>query len=167
MTLPRRGANKPVISPAHSPEIWPRDDILAANSDTESEPLVKRRKHIDKIAQFCRDGGDLMLISTTLRGPVIKNPWRRQIPVETDRRNGGEVKEAGERLGKRKRKRKGTGVKDGKVDRYFVAQKNSQERDVMVKKGKKDVETFVVDKENATVAEISQRQQQKETEGEE
>src|SRR5271170_3342182 len=161
MTLRKTGANS-VILPAQSPEIWPRDDILAANSDTESEPLVKRRKHIDKIAQFCRDGGDLLLISTTLRGPVIKNPWRRQIPVETDRRNGGDVKEAGERLGKRKRKGKETGVKDGKVDRYFVAQKNSQERDVMVKKGKKDVETFVVDKENAIV-----EQQQKETEVEE
>jgi hypothetical protein len=165
MTLRKRGAN-PVISPAQSPELWPRDDILAPNSDTESEPLVKRRKHIDQIAQFCRDGGDLMLISTTLRGPVTQNPWRRQTPVETDRRNGGEAKEAGERLGKRKRKGKGTGVKDGKVDRYFVAQKNSQERDVMVKKVKKDVETFVVDKENAIVAETSQ-QQQKETEVEE
>src|SRR5277367_5027981 len=106
MTLRRREAN-PVISPPRSTEIWPRDDILAVNSDTESEPLVKRRKHIDKIAQFCRDGGDLVLISTTLRGPIGYNPWKRQRLVDIEKRRG-EIKERVELLGKRKRKVNGT-----------------------------------------------------------
>ena len=156
MTLRRR--DNPVISPSTSPEIWPRDDILAPNSDTESEPLVKRRKHIDQIAQFYRDGGELVLISTTLRGPVIQNPWRRPPPPpppppppEKERR-------------KRKRNPKvasaASAAKDRKVDRYFVAQKNSQERDAVVagKKKMSEMETHIVEKENTIVAEKSSQQ---------
>ena len=161
--MPLRRRENPVISPPPTdPDIWPDDDILAPNSDTEAEPLVKRRKHIDQIAQFCRDGGELVLISTTLRGPIIQNPWKRRPPPpsEKESRRGG-LKDAGERLGKRKRKTTKVAVaaaKDGKVDRYFVAQKNSQERDVAVKKQGSEVESRIVDKENAMITEKSSQQ---------
>ena len=156
MALRRR--DNPVISLTGSPEVWPRDDILAANSDTECEPLEKRRKHIDQIAQFYRDGGELVLISTTFRGRVIQNPWRRRKTTETENRRG-EVKEGVERLGKRKRKVKMVGAKDGKVDRYFVTQKNSQERDAAAKNKKSNLDTCVVGKESAIVREKSSRQE--------
>ena len=58
--------------------IWSPDEELAPNSDTECEPLSKRRKHIEQIAQYCRDGGELYLLSVTLRGPITRNPWARR-----------------------------------------------------------------------------------------
>lgn len=105
------------------------DDILAPNSDTEGEPLAKRRKHIAEIARHVRQGGDLFLISTTLRGPIPRNPWKRQNPVLDI---GSEKATA--KPEKRKQKdgcvRTGAGAgKDGKVDQFFPAQKNSQERE--------------------------------------
>jgi hypothetical protein len=105
------------------------DDILAPNSDTEGEPLAKRHKHIAEIANHVRRGGDLFLISTTLRGPITQNPWRRQNPVL-------DIATEKATATPKKRKRKAEPVrktvaaaKDGKVNQFFPAQKNSQERE--------------------------------------
>jgi len=107
------------------------DDILAPNSDTECEPLSKRIERIAEIARHVGDGGGLYLISTALRGPIEVNPWKRKEPVLDV-----SVKDDAT-LRTRKRERKAAGVKnsstgtgkDGKVNQYFPAQKNSQERD--------------------------------------
>src|SRR5271169_1525206 len=77
-----------------------RDQILVANSDTECEPLPKRRKHIEQIAQYVRDGGELYLISTALRGPVTSNPWARRIVAASDKRVEKGGKNARVRMGK-------------------------------------------------------------------
>jgi len=107
------------------------DDILAPNSDTECEQLSKRIERIAEIARHVGEGGELYLISTALRGPIEVNPWKRKEPVlDVSVKDGATLRT-------RKRQRKAAGVKnssmgtvkDGKVDQYFPAQKNSQERD--------------------------------------
>jgi hypothetical protein len=121
-----------------------QDNILAENSDTECEPLEKRRKHIDAIAQYCRDGGDIYLISTSFRGPFVNNPWARKrvsrdenLPVKPAAENANLARPA-------KRKRKGTiKSKDNKVNQYFQAQKSSQERELIMKKRRMEEEVSV------------------------
>ena len=81
--------------------IWSSDEELAPNSDTECEPLGKRRKHIEQIAQYCRDGGELCLLSVALRGPITRNPWARRKPAEMVKKL--EVAEEVQRVRKRKR----------------------------------------------------------------
>jgi hypothetical protein len=146
----RKATSRSPSSRDDIPDNWPTDDILAPNSDTECEPLSKRRKHIEEIAQYCRDGGDLYLISTSLRGPIVNNPWARKkaavIDVSQD-----VVKKVVRRGKKQTKVRKTTAkgaplVKDGKVDRYFPAQKNSQEREVVEKK--QNIQKYAVEKED-------------------
>jgi len=155
-TRKRKAPAKPESQSMHLPDMWPSDDILAPNSDTEGEPLPKRRKHIEEIAQFCRDGGDLYLISTSLRGPIVNNPWaRRKLAVIEMIR---EKEEVAPRKGKKKLKATvkaaGTG-KDGKVDQYFPAQKNSQEREAVLKK-KKNPEKYAVEKEDPIICDTAE-----------
>jgi hypothetical protein len=119
--------------------IWSADEELAPNSDTECEPLLKRHKHIEQIAQYCRDGGELYLLSVTLRGPITRNPWARRKPEASVEKR--EAIQDVERVGKRKRKVgkvTATTAKNGKVNQYFPSQKNSQERDLMQKKTSAD-----------------------------
>ena len=127
----KRPTDKDMVDSA----IWSADEELAPNSDTECEPLSKRHKHIEQIAQYCRDGGELYLLSVTLRAPITRNPWaRRKSEVSVEKREAVQDAE-----GVRKRKRRvgkvaATTAKNGKVNQYFPAQKNSQEREMVQKK---------------------------------
>lgn len=115
--------------------MWSPDEELAPNSDTECEPLSKRHKHIEQIAQYCRDGGELFLLSVTLRSSITRNPWTRRKPEAYVEKRG--IVENVDRVGKRKRragKVAPTTAKNAKVSQYFPAQKNSQERELMQKK---------------------------------
>jgi len=131
------------------------DDVLAPNSDTELEPLCKRSEHIAEIARHVREGGELYLISTALRGPIKVNPWKRKEPVL----DVSVKDDATSRT--RKRKRKGEGVKisaertvkDRKVDQYFPAQKNSQERDSWkCKEPEKSVKKYAVEADDPIIS---------------
>lgn len=137
----RNAAVKTKNITARTSDAWPLDEILAPNSDTECEPLSKRHKNIESIAQYVRDGGELHLISTSLRGPVIINPWARRQTTTGKVKNKiargvPEHTKSVERVLKRKRNAvvKTAATKDGKVNQYFHAQKSSQEREFIRKK---------------------------------
>jgi len=96
----------------------------------------------------------LCLISTSLRGPFSQNPWRRKaitavtaaVAVPAAVNNEVEPTSPVKRRVKKQSARK-TGGKETKVDQYFNAQKNSQERDLIMKK-KTDLEKCPVERED-------------------
>jgi hypothetical protein len=131
-TMPRKGnASSRVRKPAKTTvrEGECDDTILAPNSDTEGEPLAKRQKRIERIADVYREGGEITLVSTSLRGPVVKNPWARRKKID-ETPESVEIYE----VARVKKRRKPAPIKDSKVDQYFPAQKNSQEKKVIQKK---------------------------------
>jgi hypothetical protein len=132
------------------------DDILALNSDTEREPLWKRRKQIEAIAEFVRNDGELHLISTTLRGPFITNPWARRKKAEGVKVKVRETFVQKARARPKKARTKSKIVKDSKVDRYFPAQKNSQEREAL---SKQNPEKYAHEKEDPIVCDDEPKSQ--------
>lgn len=88
-----------------------RDEILAPDSDPEqsSKELRRRWRKYNACRDRYHEGQKIVMLSTVLRGPFTKNPWRRH-----RRKHGRESKKV-----------ESSKSKEGKVVDYFTVKKSS------------------------------------------
>lgn len=68
------------------------DDLLASDDDLDEPAQAAKRQKIERIAESCRGGAPVFILSASLRGPFEhnwKNPWKK------DRTRGGKATIAG------------------------------------------------------------------------